>query len=172
MELDTDALRHKLKQDSCTWYHNGALLTTRQGAFTSRIQEIIPFMPLSRNEQAVITHKFLETLNRKLERPIDISLGGRKRYLGHSQLVLYDTKTLYTQIAEQKFVHTSGARSLKAAVVDIEDEYCKAYRNMDGLVDMSLNDGPLLKFDIITMGTATGRIKFTMVKQPDPQPEP
>jgi hypothetical protein len=68
-------------------------------------------------------------------------------------------------------VHTSGARSLKAAVADIEDEYCKAYRNMGGLVDMSLNDGPLLKFDIIPMQTATGRVKFTVAKQPDPLPD-
>jgi hypothetical protein len=36
---------------------------------------------------------------------------------------------------------------------------------------MSLNDGPLLKFDIIPMGTVTGRINFTLVKQPDPQAE-
>jgi hypothetical protein len=86
--------------------------------------------------------------------------------------MLYDTPTICTQIAEQAFRRTSGARSLKFAVANIGDEFVKAYKSMNGLVDASINDGPLLKFELVPNTTVSGHVKFTVIKQPDPPPEP
>jgi hypothetical protein len=35
-------------------------------------------------------------------------------------------------------------------------EYAGAYRQVEGLVDESVNDGPLLKFDLVMKATAAG----------------
>lgn len=127
-------------------------------------------MPLSREEQVVITHKFFIHLNKLIAKPIDLHDNVR-RYIGHSELVLSDTKTLCTQLAEQTFRRTSGVRSLKFAVEDIGDEFVKAYRSMDGPVDESINRESLLKFDVVQRTTPLGRTKFAVVKQLEPLPE-
>jgi hypothetical protein len=123
-------------------------------------------MPLSREEQAVINHKFLTSLNKTIGKPIDLH-EIVKQHTGHSHLVLHDTTTICTQIAERSWRRTNGARSLKSAVANIADKLAKVYSREDGLVDTAINDGPLIKFDFIPQTTRSGRIDFTVVRQPE-----
>jgi hypothetical protein len=43
---------------------------------------------------------------------------------------------------------------------------------MDGLVDISVSDRLLVKFELVPNPTVSGHVKFSVVKQPDPLPEP
>jgi hypothetical protein len=68
-------------------------------------------------------------------------------------------------------VKNKGRRSLESAVANIADTLVKTYSSEAGLVDTAINDGPLIKFDFILQTTRSGRIEFTVVKQPEPRPE-
>ncbi|KAF2831758.1 hypothetical protein CC86DRAFT_143054 [Ophiobolus disseminans] len=132
--------------------------------FASRIMEIIPFMPFSVEEQAVVTHRFITELNERIKRPINLDKKV-KRYFGHSQIVLFNSKLICTKIAEQEFDRDMGARSLKNVVKRIEIEFADVYKKMYGLVEESLNNGPLLKFDLVLKATSDNTVKFKVVKQ-------
>jgi hypothetical protein len=128
--------------------------------------EIIPFMPFSEEEQAVVTHRFFLELNKRIKQPINLNKKV-SRYIGHSRIVLSDSKVICSKIAEQDFDREMGARSLKDAVKRNEIEFASAYKNMDGLVKESLNDGPLLKFNLQLRATAADTVLFKVVKQDD-----
>jgi len=128
--------------------------------------EIIPFMPFSEEEQAVVTHRFITELNERIKKPINLDKKVN-RYIGHSQIVLFNSKLICGKIAEQEFDRDMGARSLKDAVKRIEIEFADAYKRMDELVDESLNNAPLLKFDLVMKATSDDTVEFKVVKQGD-----
>jgi hypothetical protein len=126
--------------------------------------EIIPFMPFSELEQAVVTHRFITELNERVKRPINLHKNV-KRYIGHSQIVLFNSKIICNKIAEQEFDRDMGARSLKDAVKRTEIEFASAYKAMEKLVDEASNEGPLLKFDLVLKATSDDTVEFKVVKQ-------
>jgi hypothetical protein len=123
--------------------------------------EIILFMPFTLEEQAVVAHRFLLELNKRIKQPVSLAKDV-DCYIGHSEILLFNSRDICTTLAEQDFDRESGARSLKDAVKKIEMEYAGAYRQVEGLVDESVNDGPLLKFDLVMKATAAGISVFKL----------
>ena len=128
-------------------------------------------MPLSKYEQVVIAHKFLLDLTTAFKLPVNLA-DKADRYIGHSELVLFNTRNICEKIAEQSFRRRLGARCVKSAVANIKTAFVKAYRKMDGLVDKSVNEGPLLKFDPVIETTAAGDVGFVVRQQAKPESAP
>ncbi|KAI0444098.1 hypothetical protein F4803DRAFT_561144 [Xylaria telfairii] len=90
-----DQLKSSLKKQ-CT-AHFGAPLS-------GRISEIIPFLPFSPGEQAVISHKGLMSPEETLRRPVVISPGGQSDNLvGNVRLEIEDETGLCSTIAREAY---------------------------------------------------------------------
>jgi hypothetical protein len=68
--------------------------------------EIIPFMPFTLKEQAVVTHRFLLELNKRLKQPVRLT----KDVDRHSEIPFFNTREMCTTLAEQEFDRESGAQ--------------------------------------------------------------
>lgn len=105
-----DQLKGSLKKQ-CT-AHFGAPLS-------GRISEIIPFLPFSPGEQAVISHKGLMSLEATLRRPVVISPGGQlDNLVGNVRLEIGDEIELCSTVAREAYTPQLGARSILNAITD------------------------------------------------------
>ncbi|KAI0449984.1 hypothetical protein F5B21DRAFT_492653 [Xylaria acuta] len=105
-----DQLNSGLKKQ-CT-SHFGAPLS-------GRVSEIIPFLPFSPEEQAVISHKGLMGLEATLKRPVVVSPNGQNDNLvGNIRLDIVDELGLCSAIALENYTPQLGARCILNAVAD------------------------------------------------------
>jgi ATP-dependent Clp protease ATP-binding subunit ClpA len=94
---------------------------------------VLPFLPFSEGEQAVVAHKYVLELQNKVLQSIQIS--------GHQLVgrIILDVKrdgAICRLIAADGYDPDQGARSLKSAVeTRIEDELVQRYLEEDGKID-------------------------------------
>ncbi|KAI8946839.1 P-loop containing nucleoside triphosphate hydrolase protein [Xylaria longipes] len=96
------------------------LCTAHFGApLSGRVSEIIPFLPFSPEEQAVISHKGLMGLEETLRRPVVVSPNGNNDNLvGNVRLDIVDESGLCSAIAQESYTPQLGARCILNAVTD------------------------------------------------------
>ncbi|KAF2973066.1 hypothetical protein GQX73_g612 [Xylaria multiplex] len=94
---------------------------------TGRITEVIPFLPFSPGEQAVVAHKFLQELGRKVKAPVVLPEKGREQLLGNIRLRVRRDASVCRNLAAAEYSPDLGARSLAAAVKTVEDRLVEAY---------------------------------------------
>ncbi|KAK5740350.1 hypothetical protein LTR17_004613 [Elasticomyces elasticus] len=114
-------------------------------AIAGRIDEIVPFIPFSRNEQAVVAHKFILDMQGKALRPIDIEKP-HLHFINHAHIAVIDDGKLCQHIAKTGYVKELGARSIKRMVKTVRRRFASAYLGMDGEITDQMNKGPLVKF--------------------------
>ncbi|KAI0547615.1 P-loop containing nucleoside triphosphate hydrolase protein [Xylaria curta] len=134
-----DQLNVELKK-MCT-SHFGAPLS-------GRVSEIIPFLPFTPEEQAVISHKGLMSLEETLRRPVVISPNGENDNLvGNVRLDVVDDSELCSAIAQESYTPQLGARCILNAVTNTISTPLVSQYYLE--VDEDLCDGqPEMKFKV------------------------
>ncbi|KAI1419082.1 ATPase, aaa-2 [Xylaria sp. FL1777] len=94
---------------------------------TGRITEVIPFLPFSSGEQAVVAHKFLQELSRRVKAPVVLPQNGREQLLGNILLHVRKDASVCRNLAAAEYSPDLGARSLATAVKSVEDRLVEAY---------------------------------------------
>ena len=102
---------------------------------------IIPFLPFSPGEAAVVAHKYVLELKRRVRQ--DIKLSG-KQVVGNVILEVRRDGALCRALAEDGYDSDQGARSLKAAVdARVQDELVRTYLEEDGRIR---DGGPIRRY--------------------------
>lgn len=89
--------------------------------------DFIPFIPFSLGEQAVVVHKFLRELSKKVQEPINLSEGRDERLVGNVTMHVKHDASVCTTLAEAEYSRDLGARSLSGAVKAVEDMLLEVY---------------------------------------------
>uniref|UniRef100_A0A8H7N4B2 AAA+ ATPase domain-containing protein n=1 Tax=Bionectria ochroleuca TaxID=29856 RepID=A0A8H7N4B2_BIOOC len=98
---------------------------------TGRVSEFVPFLPFTRGEQAVITHKCLLELADDLRRPVSLSKGREEQLVGNIRLSIRKDATVCLALAQEHYHKKLGARSLKAGAKKVEQVILDAYLDED-----------------------------------------
>ncbi|KAI1645958.1 P-loop containing nucleoside triphosphate hydrolase protein [Daldinia loculata] len=107
-------------------------------AVTGRIDEIAPFFPFDKGEQAVVAHKFLLEFIDEVRRPID---EGTNHLVGHTNIRVVEDGKVCEEIARKSYKEELGARSIYKGVRALRRKFILKYVDMDGLVSDSVNEG-------------------------------
>ncbi|KAF2106703.1 P-loop containing nucleoside triphosphate hydrolase protein [Lophiotrema nucula] len=143
-KIDLRKLQAELKQ----LYHN------RFGApLTGRVNNIVPFLPFTSSECAVIIHKFILNFGSEIRQPIDLQSKPPK-HVGHCALHIVDDGKVCAAMTEQFYHKDLGGRSLSDAAKDIKQKVYDEYVAEEDEVTEDTNSGPLQRFSIrlISMG--------------------
>lgn len=107
----------------------------------------MPFFPFSRNEAAVVSHRFLRKLTNDLRKPIDLD-ATPPTILGHIYLSLPDDGDLCKHLSETKYMpmRELGARALQNAVDDLADKVYHDYAQIDEEITEDTNAKPFNKY--------------------------
>jgi hypothetical protein len=116
-----------------------------QEPFTGRIDLIVPFLPFSHAEQAVVLHKFMLDFQDHVRDKIDLR-EDIKRYIGRINLDIIEDGDFCSKMAERYYIQAGGARSLLPVVDMVEDRLVRDYTDTDELVEESMNSEPLLEY--------------------------
>ncbi|KAK5988275.1 ATP-dependent Clp protease ATP-binding subunit ClpC-like protein [Cladobotryum mycophilum] len=106
-------------------------LQTFDAPVTGRISDLIPFLPFSAGEQAVITHKYLLELARDLRRPVNLSAGPEEQLVGNIRLLIRKDAAICSMLAQGHYHQKLGARSLKSGVQKVKRIVLDAYLDDD-----------------------------------------
>lgn len=80
---------------------------------TGRITDFIPFLPVSRIEQAAIADKYLSQLGEDFVQPLDLTGDpDRHRFVGNVDLRVEHCYSICKTVAEHGYVKELGARSI------------------------------------------------------------
>ncbi|KEQ85844.1 P-loop containing nucleoside triphosphate hydrolase protein [Aureobasidium pullulans EXF-150] len=115
-------------------------------AVTGRISSFLPFFPFSRDEAAVINHKFLRTLGDDVVLPIDLH-SRPPRPVGHVHLSLLRDGDLCKFLAED-YIRELGARSIQNRVDGLADDLFMLYKDSKKEVTEATNSGPHIKYTL------------------------
>ncbi|KAH0543129.1 hypothetical protein FGG08_002555 [Glutinoglossum americanum] len=112
-----------------------------------RINAILPFLPFSLGEQAVVAHKFVLQLARSVRAPVKIpkNPSEAENLLGNIDLIVRRDASLCLQLAKDEYSPDLGARSLQNGVDEtVVQPLVMAYL---GLNDEICEDGEAEKFE-------------------------
>lgn len=105
---------------------------------------MIPFVPFSAGEAAVVAHKFVLLLKNRVRRPIDMD---KRCSLGHIDLVVKRDGEICAHLAKEGYEMQFGARSIARAVKEtIEAEVMRKYYGRSELIEDDNNNGPLERY--------------------------
>lgn len=90
---------------------------------------VVPFVPFSEDEAAVVSHKFILELAQRVRCPVDL----RNRVaIGNIKLVVIDDSKVGKFLSKKGYDFTFGARSLRNAVCDrIEGVLHRKYLDLE-----------------------------------------
>ena len=109
------------------------LTQTKQNPLSGRVSLVVPFLPFSAGEQAVVAHKYVLDLQEKVRQSIQVS---GQQLVGRIILDVRQDGAICKLIAHEGYDASQGARSLKAAVeTRIEDELVIRYLEEDGRIE-------------------------------------
>ncbi|KAI1098087.1 P-loop containing nucleoside triphosphate hydrolase protein [Jackrogersella minutella] len=100
-------------------------------AVTGRIDEIVPFIPFNKGEQAVVAHKFLLAFQDEAKRPID---EGAKKLVGNADVRIVEDGKVCELIARRSYKKELGARSIYKGVRGLRRAFTLQYSDTDQLV--------------------------------------
>ncbi|KAF2233612.1 P-loop containing nucleoside triphosphate hydrolase protein [Viridothelium virens] len=115
-------LSTKIKQD---------FLNHHQAPITGRISTFVPFLPFSPGEQAVIIHKHLLELGRKVRTPVNLAEGDDEQLVGNVKMRVRRDASVCQLLAKNDYHTDLGARSLITAVDTIKTLMVDAYLSVD-----------------------------------------
>ncbi|KAL9088148.1 MAG: hypothetical protein Q9159_003266 [Coniocarpon cinnabarinum] len=135
------------------------LRTVFRGTFgaplTGRCSAIVPFMPFTRGEQAVVAASFVSKLFTHLRRPLDMC---RNRLIGHIHLDVEKDEEVALTLAEDSYEPQLGARAIAQAVENqIEIKLHSIWKGHEGVITDDVNKGPLRRYVVEVMETADGK---------------
>lgn len=114
-------------------------------AVASRVDSFLPFFPFSRDEAAVIHHKFLRSLDDQVRLPIDLH-NKPLRSVGHLHLSLVKDGDLCKFLSENHYIRDLGARSIHNCVDGLADELFKLYTASEDEITESTNKQPHVRY--------------------------
>lgn len=134
-------------------------LITKFGApFTGRIRSIVPFMPFTPGEQAVIAHGFMLKIFDHLRRPIDVT---KRSLVAHGHLDIRRDEDICKHIAEKSYVVQLGARAIENAVIQKVrlplDSLWREDAKGAGKVHEMMNETALTKYAVQLGATQTSK---------------
>ena len=113
---------------------------------TGRLTGVVPFLPFTEAEQAVVAYKFMREIWHKVRKPINTGSGDLKR---HAFLHFVDDGKIALYLAKKEYEIDLGARSLAGAVVqDVRRVFSEAFDQNDSEVTDEMNDGPLEHYEV------------------------
>ena len=113
---------------------------------TGRITSVVPFMPFTEDEAAVVAYKFMREIWHKVRNPINTRSGDLKR---HAFLNFVDDGKLASYLAKKEYEIDLGARSLATAVAqDVRRVFRKTFDQHDTEVNDDMNEGPLENYEV------------------------
>ncbi|RFU25801.1 hypothetical protein B7463_g10533, partial [Scytalidium lignicola] len=130
---------------------------------TGRVSDFLPFLPFSPGEQAVIVHKYLLELARKVRNPVNMSIGPDEQLLGNIRMQIRQDASVCRSLAEADYHPDLGARSLITAVRTVEDLLVEAYLSVDDEIKES---DIVLDFMVDVKG---GEVVANMLTPPSPK---
>jgi len=100
----------------------------------------VPFFPFTRDEAAVIGHRFLHKLSDRLRKPIDLD-SHPVNLISHIQLSLIDAGAICKKLSEEHYMRLRelGARGLQNAVDGLADRLFEVHVNADDEVTEEIN---------------------------------
>lgn len=111
---------------------------------------MVPFLPFSQTEAAVVFHKFFLDYQDRKRADIDLR-EDVNQHIGHIDVGLYQDGDFSSCIAEKYYDPATGARSLRNAVDVVEMRLTKEYVRQEGLVTEAMNEKPLQKYMVRTL---------------------
>jgi len=113
---------------------------------TGRVTAILPFMPFTAGEQAVVVRKYMLKLANTVRQPIDT---GSKKFAGNTHVKYVNDGQIALHIGKQYYISEIGARSLDTAVdTHIKYRLARAIQTMPELVKDESNSQALERYDI------------------------
>jgi hypothetical protein len=117
-----------------------SLTQSTQKPLTGRIRLVVPFLPFTPTECTILMHRFILDFIRDMRSPIDLR-SGAKKFFGHCRISVVDDGKVCAELSKQYYMKDLGARSLEAALTEVEYEFSMLYSNMKGLVTQEMNVG-------------------------------
>ena len=109
------------------------LLNKLQNPLSGRVSLVLPFLPFSNSEAAVIVHKYLLELQSNLSQAIQLS---GQQLVGRIALNIKNDGAICSLLAQEGYDAEQGARSLKSAVdLRVVDELVEKYLEEDGIIE-------------------------------------
>ncbi|KAK0622410.1 hypothetical protein B0T14DRAFT_563862 [Immersiella caudata] len=157
---DDDPIRQMQLANEASTRMRKQLKTEFGNPLTGRITAVIPFLPFSPGEAAVVAHKYILELKAKVRQSIRAS--GRQ-LVGNILLEIRRDGAVCSTLAAEGYDSDHGARSLKAVVDSrIEDELVKAYLDEDGQIQ---DRQPLVRYVVdLTRGRSITVFKVGVVE--------
>lgn len=113
---------------------------------TGRLSAIVPFLPFSKEEQAVVAYKFMRELWNEVRKPINTA---SKDFARHLFLHFADDGQIAKYLADQYYNPALGARSLENAVGrEIKDTLAQEFLEEEARIADEMNEGRLLNYEI------------------------
>jgi hypothetical protein len=112
-----------------------------------RVDSFLPFFPFSRDEAAVIHHKFLRSLSDQIRLPIDLH-NKSPHPVGHLHLSLVKDGDLCKLLSENHYVRDLGARSIHNCVDGLADELFMLYTASEDEITEATNAKPHVKYSM------------------------
>ena len=113
---------------------------------TGRITSVVPFLPFTEAEAAVVAYKFMREIGQKVRNPISTRSGDLKR---HVFLHFVDDGKLASYLAKKEYEVDLGARSLATAVAqDVRRVFRQTFDEHDSEVTDEMNEGPLENYNV------------------------
>ena len=103
----------------------------QKAPITGRVSAFVPFLPFSTGEQAVIVHKHLLELGRKVNMPVNLTAGEHEQLIGNVGLRIRRDASVCKILAQSEYHTDLGARSLISAVDTIKTLMVEAYLGVD-----------------------------------------
>ena len=113
---------------------------------TGRVSSIIPFLPFTKNEQAVIAYTFMRKLKEEIRKPIDVDAN---RFVGDSHLNFLDDGQIARNIASLGFIPEIGARSLHNEVnAQVEQRLAGVVLQGHERIEDTVDETKLSRYDV------------------------
>ncbi|KAI4783184.1 P-loop containing nucleoside triphosphate hydrolase protein [Aureobasidium sp. EXF-3400] len=116
-------------------------------AVAGRVDSFLPFFPFSRDEAAVVHHKFLRSLDDQIRLPIDIH-NNPPRPVGHLHLSLVKDGDICKFLSENHYIRDLGARSIQNCVDGLADELFMLYTASEDEITEAANKQPHVKYSM------------------------
>lgn len=115
--------------------------------FAGRISVVLPFIPFSPLEQAVIAHKYILEIKRTLAADIDVE---KDAFMGHIKLEVEDEPAVCRLLADNGYDIEYGARSIKREMQKaVHDAITQEWLESSDEITNQRNSGPYERYSLV-----------------------